>query len=186
MGGESKDKRFVVDYAALAHHRKKAIDIYDEREQKEIIDAQSFPDEELRELEEAHAVPWALLQQHELTDMSDSRRLLRCVLRQDLRFDFMLAFKRLTGAQSPVRGPTMPLEFMGDYNALAEINVLAGKHFRDQRLSEADPSRTKLRGNHGCPRSLSPAIGVTADLDPLTRFENAIATFFTARAVERG
>ena len=27
------------------------------------------------------------------------------------------------------------LEFMGDYNALSEINVLAGKHFRDERLS---------------------------------------------------
>ena len=48
VGGESKDKGFVVDYVGIGHHLKKAIDTYDEREQKEIIDALSFPDEELR------------------------------------------------------------------------------------------------------------------------------------------
>ena len=55
---------------------------------------------------------------------------------------------------------------MGDYKALAEINVLAGKHFRDQRLSmKGDPGEASC--NHGCPprvpghRCQSPA-----DLDP--------------------
>ena len=55
MSGESKDKGFVVDYVGIGHHLKRAIDTYDEREQKEIIDAMSFPDDELRELKEAHA-----------------------------------------------------------------------------------------------------------------------------------
>ena len=39
---------------------------------------------------------------------------------------------------------------MGDYKALAEINVLAGKHFRDQRLSmKRIPGEASC--NHGCP-----------------------------------
>ena len=36
VGGESKDKGFVVDYVGIGHHLKKAIDTYDEREQKEV------------------------------------------------------------------------------------------------------------------------------------------------------
>ena len=125
----------MVDYVGIGHHLKKAIDIYDEREQKEIIDALSFPDEELRELEEAHAAVMALLQQHELTDMSDHDAFYDVFYDEDLRFDFMLAFKRLTKALNLLFPTRQALEFMGDYKALAEINVLAGKHFRDQRLS---------------------------------------------------
>ena len=71
VGGESKDKGFVVDYVGIGHHLKKAIDTYDEREQKEIIEALSFPDEELRELKDAHAAVMELLQKHGLADMSD-------------------------------------------------------------------------------------------------------------------
>ena len=96
VGGEYKDKGFVVDYVGIGHHLKKAIDTYDEREQKEIIDALSFPDEELRELEEAHAAVMALLQKHGLTDMSDHDAFYDVFYDEDLRFDFMLAFKRLT------------------------------------------------------------------------------------------
>jgi len=50
VAGESKEKGFVVDYVGIGHHLKKAIDTYDEREQQEIIDTLSFPEEELREL----------------------------------------------------------------------------------------------------------------------------------------
>ena len=58
VGGESKDKGFVVDYVGIGHHLKKAIDTYDEREQKEMIDALSFPEEELRELQDAMPPSW--------------------------------------------------------------------------------------------------------------------------------
>ena len=135
VSGESKDKGFVVDYVGIGHHLKKAIDIYDEREQKEIIDALNFPDEELRELEEAHAAMMALLQKHGLTDMSDHDAFYDVFYDEDLRFDFMLAFKRLTKALNLLFPARQALEFMSDYNSLAEINLLAGKHFRDQRLS---------------------------------------------------
>ena len=35
VGSDTKDKGFVVDYVGVGHHLKKAIDVYDEREQKE-------------------------------------------------------------------------------------------------------------------------------------------------------
>ena len=135
VGGESKDKGFVIDYVGIGHHLKKAIDTYDEREQKEIIGALSFPEEELRELQDAHAAVIALLHKHGLTDMSDHDAFYDVFYDEDLRFDFMQAFKRLTKSLNLLFPARQALDFMSDYKALAEINVLAGKHFRDQRLS---------------------------------------------------
>ena len=135
VAGQSKDKGFVVDYVGIGHNLKKAIDTYDEREQREIIDALSFPEEELRELEDAHAAVMELLQKHDLTDMSDHDAFYDVFYDEDLRFDFMLAFKRLTKSLNLLFPARQALDFMDDYKALAEVNVLAGKHLRDQRLS---------------------------------------------------
>ena len=135
VSGESKDKGFVVDYVGVGHHLKKAIDSYDEREQKEITEALSFPDAELRELKDAHAAVMQFLKKHHLSDMTDHDAFYDVFYDEDLRFYFMLAFKRLTRSLNVLFPARQALDFVDDYKALAEINVLAGKHFRDQRLS---------------------------------------------------
>ncbi|HET7268628.1 MAG TPA: type I restriction endonuclease subunit R [Oleiagrimonas sp.] len=135
VGGETKDKGFVVDYVGIGHHLKKAIDSYDEREQKEITDTLSFPEAELRELQAAHAAIMALLKQHGLTDLADHDAFFDVFYDEDIRFAFILAFKRLTKALNVVFPARQALDYMHDYQALTEINVLAGKHFRDGRLS---------------------------------------------------
>ena len=135
VGGESKDKGFVVDYVGIGHHLKKAIDTYDEREQREVVDALSFPEDELRELEDAHAAVMALLQEHGLTDLTDHDAFYDVFYDEDLRFDFMLRFKHLTKSLNLLFPAHQALDFIDDYKTLAEINVLAGKHFRDERLS---------------------------------------------------
>lgn len=135
VGGENKDKGFVVDYVGVGHHLKKAIDMYDEREQKEVIDAISFPEEELRELKVSHAAIMGLLKKHGLTDLTDHDAFFDIFYDEDLRFDFMLAFKKVTKCLNLLFPAKEALAFMPDYQALNEINVLAGKHFRDGRLS---------------------------------------------------
>jgi type I restriction enzyme R subunit len=135
VSGESKDKGFVVDYVGVGHHLKKAIDTYDEREQKEVIDALSFPEEELRELRDSHAAVMGLLKEHGLTDLTDHDAFFDVFYDEDLRFDFMLAFKKLTNCLNVVFPSRQALDYMPDYQALTEINVLAEKHFRDERLS---------------------------------------------------
>ena len=135
VGGAGKDKGFVVDYVGIGHHLKKAIDNYDEREQKEVLDALSFPEEELRELKASHAAIMELLKKHGLTDLTDHDAFFDLFYDEDLRFEFMLAFKKLTKCLNLVFPAKEALDFMADYQALAEINVLAGKHFRDERLS---------------------------------------------------
>ncbi len=135
VAGEAKDKGFVVDYVGVGHHLKKALDTYDEREQKELLDALSFPEEELAELKVSHAAIMALLKKHGLTDLTDHDAFFDLFYDEDLRFDFMLAFKKLTTCLNLVFPARQALDYMPDYNALNEINVLAGKHFRDERLS---------------------------------------------------
>ena len=135
VSGDAKDKGFVVDYVGVGHHLKKAIDVYDEREQREILDALSFPEEELRNLNHSHAKITTLLAKNGLTDLTDHDAFFDVFYDEDLRFDYMQAFKRFTKCLNIVFPSRHALEFMEDYNALSEINILAGKHFRDERLS---------------------------------------------------
>jgi len=135
VGDANKDKGFVVDYVGIGHHLKKAIDSYDEREQKEVEDALSFPEDELRELEANHRAILELLEKHGLTDLTDHDAFFDLFYDEDLRFEFMSLFKQFTRSLNLVFPARQALDFMGDYNALTEINVLAGKHFRDERLS---------------------------------------------------
>ena len=133
--GDTKDKGFVIDYVGIGHRLKKAIDAYDELERKEIIDSLSFPEDELRNLKDSHAEIIALLEKNGMTDLTDHDAFFDVFYDEDLRFDYMQAFKKFTKCLNLVFPARQALDFMGDYNALSEINILAGKHFRDERLS---------------------------------------------------
>src|SRR5271166_2432844 len=70
VAGASKEKGFVVDYVGVGHHLKRALDNYDEREQNEVLDVLSFPEEELRELRASHAAIMDFLKEHDLEDLT--------------------------------------------------------------------------------------------------------------------
>lgn len=135
VGREGKDKGYVVDYVGVGHHLREAISGYDEREQKEVEDALSFPEDELRDLQASHAAIMDLLRKHGLTDLTDHDAFYDVFYDEDLRFDYMLAFRKLTKCMNIVFPARQALDYWSDYQALTEINVLAGKHFRDERLS---------------------------------------------------
>lgn len=135
VGGAAKDKGFIVDYVGVGHHLKKALDNYDEREQKEITVCLSFPERELRELQAAHAEILALLKLHGLTDLADHDACFDVFYDEDIRFAFMLAFKKFTRALNTLYPAKETLAYMRDFQSLNEVNILAGKHFRDARLS---------------------------------------------------
>ena len=135
VGGDSKEKGFVVDYVGVGHHLKKALDNYEEREQTEVLDVLSFPEEELRELKASHDEVLALLKKHKLTDLTDHDAFFDVFYDEDLRFEFMGVFKKFTKSLNLVFPAKEALDYMGDYQALVEINVLAEKHFRDARMS---------------------------------------------------
>ena len=135
VSGEAKEKGFIVDYVGIGHNLKKAIDVYDEKEQQEVLDTLSFPEDELRELQADVKAIMDLLNTHGLTDMNDHDAFFDLFYDEDIRFDFMIAFKKLTRSLDLVFPAKEALEYLPVYNALTEINVLAGRHLDDQRLS---------------------------------------------------
>jgi type I restriction enzyme, R subunit len=94
-----------------------------------VLDVLSFPEEELRELRAE------FLQKQGLTDLTDHDAFFDLFYDEDLRFEFMSLFKTFTKCLNVVFPAKEALDFMGNYQSLMEINVLAGKHFRDERLS---------------------------------------------------
>jgi type I restriction enzyme, R subunit len=135
VGGPAKEKGFVVDYVGVGNHLKKALDNYDEREQNEILEALSFPEEELRDLQASHAAVMEFLKTHGLTDLEDHDAFFDLFYDEDLRFEYISLFKKFTKCLNLVFPAKEALEFMTYYERLSEINVLAEKHLRDGRLS---------------------------------------------------
>ncbi|SDW10723.1 type I restriction endonuclease subunit R [Nitrosomonas communis] len=135
VAGAAKEKGFIVDYVGIGHHLKQAIDNYDEREQKEVLAALSFPEDELRELQADYKAIMALLEKHGLTDLNDHDAFFDLFYDEDIRFEFMLAYRKLTRSLDLVFPAKEALEYLNIFNALTEINVLAGRHLNDQRLS---------------------------------------------------
>ncbi|MCU0542485.1 MAG: type I restriction endonuclease subunit R [Oscillatoriaceae cyanobacterium Prado104] len=135
VGGEDKDKGFVVDYVGIGHHLKRAIDNYDEREQQEVIETLGFPEAEIRQLETDYREIIDLLASHGLNDLTDRDAFYDAFYDEDIRFDFVLAFKQLTRSLNLVFPAKEALVYMSDYQSLTEINVLASQHFRDSRMS---------------------------------------------------
>ena len=135
VAGEAKGKGFVIDYVGVGYHLKRAIDLYDEKEQNEIIDTLIFPEEALRELEDSHAEIMAFRETNGLEELADLDACYDVFYEEALRFEYMQSFKKFTKNLNSVFPARQALEYMDDYKVYAEINTLAGKHFRDERLS---------------------------------------------------
>ena len=76
-----------------------------------------------------------LLTEHGLTDLNDHDAFFDVFYDEDLRFEFTQVFMKLTKCLNVVYPSRQALDYMADYVVLAEINVMAAKHFRDDRLS---------------------------------------------------
>lgn len=135
VGPEGKDKGFVVDYVGVGHHLKRALDTYTEKELQEIIDCISDGDAELNELIKAHQDIWNFLKVYGLEDLSDSDAFFDVFYDEDIRFEYLKLFKKLTSCFNIVLPKKEALDFFNDWKAFREINHLAEKHFRDGRFS---------------------------------------------------
>jgi type I restriction enzyme R subunit len=135
VSGADKEKGFVVDYVGVGHHLKKALDNYDKREQKEVKDTLSFPEKEIRQLETDHRAIRSMLAENGLTDLTDVDAFFDLFYDEDIRFEFILAFKQFTRSLNLVFPAKEALAFMSDYQVLTNINIQAERHFHDSRLS---------------------------------------------------
>ncbi len=142
IGSEGKEKGFIVDFVGVGHHLKRAIEYYDERETavdtneiNQILDCIATDEFELNELTKAHAAVWDFLHQHGLTDLSDVDAFFDLFYDEDIRFEYMNLYRKLTSCFNNVLPRKEALDFFVDWKSFTEINALAEKHFRDGRFS---------------------------------------------------
>jgi len=135
VAGLAKGKGFVVDYVGIGHHLQAAIDNFDERERREVLENLSFPEDELRNLDAAERAVMAWFGKFGLTDLTDYDAFSDLFYDEDCRFEYLLRFRELTRCLNLVFPARHALAYMERYKSLAEINVLAAKHLRDERLS---------------------------------------------------
>lgn len=145
IGPEGKDKGFVVDYVGVGHHIKRALDTYSDKEAQEIINCLSNDDEELNELKKLHKEIWEFLKVNGLEDLEDIDAFYDVFYDEDIRFDYINLYKKLTSAFNTVLPRKEALDYLQDWRSFTEINVLANKHFRDDRFSMKGIPK-KLRG----------------------------------------
>lgn len=135
VANDDKEKGFVIDYVGIGHHLRDAIKDYDDREQKEILDCLSSEEQELSDLIASHKAIMDLLARHGLTDLYDHDAFFDLFYDEEIRFEYMLAYRELTRCLNLVFPRKEALDFLHDYQALTEINVLAARHLNDQRFS---------------------------------------------------
>ncbi len=135
IGPEGKNKGFVVDYVGVGHHLKRALDTYAEKELQETLDCLSNDQEELNDLIKAHKAVWDYLKEQGLDDLTDIDAFFDVFYDEDIRFEYIKLYKTLTTCFNNVLPRKEALDFFQDWKSFTEINVLANKHFRDDRFS---------------------------------------------------
>lgn len=135
VSGEAKDKGFVVDYVGVGHHLKDAIDVYDEKEQQDMLGSFGNEAEELNEMIASYKAIMALLKKLGLTDLNDPDAFYDVFYDEGTRMEYLLAFKDLTKKMNTVFPRKEALDYWQDYQSLVEINAMAERHFRDKRMS---------------------------------------------------
>lgn len=135
IGPEGKEKGFVVDFIGIGEHLKRAIDTYDEKEKQEILDCLSNDEEELNDLKANHGVIWEFLKKNGLEDFEDIDAFYDVFYDEDIRFEYLSLYKKLTASFNNVLPRKEALEYLQDWRSFTEINILANTHFRDDRFS---------------------------------------------------
>jgi len=70
-----------------------------------VLDTLSFPEDELRTLQADYKAVMALLEKFGLTDMNDHDAFFDLFYDEDIRFEYMLAFRKLTQSMDLVFPP---------------------------------------------------------------------------------
>jgi len=135
VDNDDKDVGFIVDYVGVGHHLKRALDVYFEKEQQEVLSCITDPTELFKELETTHKEVWKLFKENGIEDLSDSDAFYDLFYDEDIRFKFIDAYRKFMRAIDNVFPRKEALDYVKDMFRFTELNVLAGQHFRDSRMS---------------------------------------------------
>lgn len=135
VGDPAKEVGFVVDYVGVGDHLKEALDNYKDREQKEILSCFKDINELTKELYSAKESIEKIFKDNKIFDLEDIDAIYNLFYDEDIRFKFIEAYRAYTKALNNIFPRKEALDFMPDYYIYSEINIQAGLHIRDQRMS---------------------------------------------------
>jgi type I restriction enzyme, R subunit len=134
-GPMGKDRGFVVDYVGVGANLKRALDVYAEREQKEILEALHDPAEELQALRDAHAALAATVAGMGVEDPTDLDAYFAAFYDETARAGFLNAFETFTRAFNTVLPRKEALDYLEAFLRYTEVAVQARQHLSDDRFS---------------------------------------------------
>ena len=134
-GSPAKGKGFVVDYVGIGHHILEALKHYDEKEQKDIVSSLIDPGALELELKQAIDEVFGFFTKNNVIDITDLDAIFNLFYDEELRSTFTLLFRAVTSAMNNLYPRKEALNYLKDYNMLAEIGVQAAQHTRDERLN---------------------------------------------------
>ncbi|MEN0045679.1 MAG: HsdR family type I site-specific deoxyribonuclease [Bacteroidota bacterium] len=144
VGEPHKEKGYIVDYVGVGHHLKKALEVYDEKEQQEVLGCLGNHDEEYKKLKEAHQNIINFFKEYGLEIYDEEDAINDFFYDDKARFDFLQYFKKFSKAFDIVLPKKEALDFVEDFKRLVEISYFAKQFSRDNRIGLGDLSK-KLR-----------------------------------------
>jgi type I restriction enzyme, R subunit len=132
---EGKDCGFVIDYVGVGNNLRKALDAYAQREQQEIIESLTPASELIGDLKQALSETLDVLARNGLDDTTETEAFYDLFYDEDIRFEYLTAFRKLTHAFNKALPRAEALDYFKTYQRLSAINELASQFLKDERLS---------------------------------------------------
>ena len=132
---EGKDCGFVVDYVGVGNNLRKALDAYTKREQQEVIECLTPASELIGELKLALDETLEILARNGLSETTETEAFYDLFYDEDLRFEYLTAYRKLTHAFNKALPRAEALEYFKTYQRLGAVNELASQFLKDDRLS---------------------------------------------------
>lgn len=142
---DGKDCGFVVDYVGVGNNLRKALDAYAQKEQQEVIECLTPASELIGELKQALDETLEVLARNGLSDTTETEAFYDLFYDEDIRFEYLTAFRKLTHAFNKALPRAEALDYFKTYQRLGAINELASQFLKDDRLSMKGVPK-KLRG----------------------------------------
>lgn len=135
VAGAYKKKGFVVDYVGIGHHLKDALDIYDAEEHGDVDAIFDRTADVLKDLIAIRDEIRALFTSQSVTDLNDRDAVFDVLYDETVRGEFVALSRRFNSLMDQLYPRAEALEFLRDLQQFSEVNVLAGQHFHEDRLS---------------------------------------------------
>jgi type I restriction enzyme R subunit len=133
----SNDVGYIVDYVGVANHLKDALSNYSEEELQEagLDKGLQEIDVLLRELKESSKAMQDFFAKNGIENLDDIQAMYDMFYDEDIRFEFVLLFKKFTSLLNQLYPKKEALAFMQEMEQYSTINALAYQYSRDKRMS---------------------------------------------------